>query len=143
MQQPLYKEAILCLMFAMAEADTQLSNDELIACITMKDIFPGYTEQDIISYYNEYKKRFADKGFSETAHIFVKQIPPELHMATLSIIADVAVTNFHMDIKEGSFMSIVANAMGVTDVAVKTLLLASLSKKLLMNINTEHSTWNN
>jgi uncharacterized tellurite resistance protein B-like protein len=135
MNASLYKEAMLCLMFAVVDADKKLDNDELVECITMKDVFNGYSEQQIIALYNEYKKRFSDKGFSETAAIFVQQIPAELHMATLSIMADIAVIDFDVDMQEGSFISIVANAMGIAEVSVKTLLLAALSKKLLMDMN--------
>lgn len=135
MNTSLYKEAMLCLMFAMADADKKLDNEELVECITMKDVFTGYTEPQIVALYNEYKKRLSDKGFSETAAIFVQQIPPELHMATLAIMADVAVIDFDVDMQEGSFISIVGNAMGISEVSVKTLLLAALSKKLLMDMN--------
>lgn len=91
-----YKEAILCLMFGMAEADGRMRDDELISIVTMKEIFKGYSEHDIVVLYKEYKERFSDKNFTE-----------------------------------------VANVMGVSDVAVKTLLLASLSKKLLMDVGRE------
>ena len=135
MQQQLYKDAILCLMFAMADADKTMNNDELVECVTMKDIFSIYTEQQIVALYSEYKKRFSDKGFNEIAQVFVPQIQPELYMAVLSFLADVAVIDFDVDIKEGSFISIVAHTMGISETAVKTILLTSLSKKLLFNIN--------
>ncbi|MCB9044772.1 MAG: hypothetical protein H6550_01410 [Chitinophagales bacterium] len=132
-----YKEAILCLMFGVAEADDHLREDELISIVTMKEVFKGYSEVDIINLYKEYKVRFEDKPFTETAYIMAKQIPAELYMGTLSILADIIVLDFNIDIKEGSFISIVANTMGISDVAVKTLLLASLSKKLLMTTGKE------
>lgn len=132
-----YKEAILCLMFGVAEADGGLRDDELINIVTMKEIFKGYSEHDIITLYKEYKKRFEDKSFSDIAHIMAGQIPPELHMATLSVLADIIVLDFNVDIKEGSFISIVANTMGISDVAVKTLLLTSLSKRLMMSAGKE------
>lgn len=132
-----YKEAIICLMFAVAEADDHLRDDELISIVTMKEIFKGYTEQDIITLYKEYKVRFEDKTFTDTAYIMAKQIPAELHMGVLSILADVILLDFNIDMKEGSFISIVANTMGISDVAVKTLLLTSLSKKLLMTAGKE------
>lgn len=132
-----YKEAILCLMFAAAEADSQMRDDELISIVTMKEIFKGYTEADIVVLYNEYKIRFTGKNFTETAYILASQIPSELFMGTLSILADVILLDFNVDQKEGSFISIVANTMGISDVAVKTLLLSSLSKKLLMNAGKE------
>ncbi|MCB0700618.1 MAG: TerB family tellurite resistance protein [Chitinophagales bacterium] len=128
-----YKEAILCLMFATAEADGQMREDELISIVTMKDVFRGHNEQDIIALYKEYKERFADKDFSETASIMTRQIPEELFLATLSILADIIVLDFNVDIKEGSFISIVANHMGISDTAVKVLLLTALSRKLMMN----------
>lgn len=133
----MYKEAILCLMFATAEADGQMRDDELISIVTMKDVFKGYTEHDIIVLYKEYKQRFADKNFTEIAYIMSSNIPAELYMGTLSIMADVIALNFDVDIKETSFISIVASIMGVADLTVKTLLLASLSKKLLMNVAQE------
>lgn len=132
-----YKEAILCLMFGVAEADGGLREDELINIVTMKEIFKGYSEHDIITLYKEYKKRFEDKSFSDIAYIMANQIPPELHMATLSILADIIVLDFNVDMKEGSFISIVANTMGISDVAVKTLLLTSLSKRLMMSAGKE------
>lgn len=132
-----YKEAILCLMFGMAEADGHMRDDELISIVTMKEIFKGYAEHDIVVLYKEYKSRFSDKNFTEIAYIMASQIPPELYMGTLSIMADIIALNFDVDMREGSFISIVANVMGVSDVAVKTLLLASLSKKLLMNVGQE------
>lgn len=124
-------------MFAVAEADDHLRDDELISIVTMKEIFKGYTEQDIVTLYKEYKVRFKDKTFSDTAYIMTKHIPPELHMGVLSILADVILLDFNIDMKEGSFISIVANTMGISDVAVKTLLLTSLSKKLLMTAGKE------
>ena len=133
--ETLYKEAILCLMFAMADADASMSNDELMQCATMQDILGTYTEPQIAALYADYKKRFAGKGFSETAQVFVQQIPVELHMAVLSFMADVAVIDFDVDIQEGSFISIAGNAMGISEVAIKTILLTSLSKKLLMDMN--------
>jgi uncharacterized tellurite resistance protein B-like protein len=129
-----FKEAILCLMFAVAEADGQMRDDELIAVVTMKEIFKGYHEQDIVQLYKEYKKRFEGMSFTDTANILARQIPDELAMATLSLLGDVIVLDFNVDIKESSFMSIVAHVMGVSDTAVKTLLLASLSKKLMINV---------
>lgn len=132
-----YKEAILCLMFGVAEADGQLREDELINIVTMKNVFNGYAEHDIITLYKEYKTRFEDKTFSDIAHIMVSQIPAELYMATLSVLADIIVLDFNVDMKESSFMSIVANTMGITDVAVKTLLLTSLSKRLMMSAGKE------
>lgn len=133
----MYKEAILCLMFATAEADGHMRDDELISIVTMKDVFKGYTEHDIIVLYKEYKQRFADKTFTEIAYTMSSNIPAELYMGTLSIMADVIALNFDVDMKETSFISIVANIMGVADLTVKTLLLASLSKKLLMNVGQE------
>lgn len=124
-------------MFTMAEADTHLSNEELITVVTMKDVFTDYTEQDIITLYREYKVRFEGKGFAEICNVMVRQIPEELYMGTLSVLADVAVTDFNIDLKEGSFISIVASAMGISDVSTKTLLLASLSKKLMVNAGSE------
>lgn len=132
-----YKEAILCLMFGVAEADGHLCEDELINIVTMKEVFKGYSEQDIITLYKEYKTRFEDKSFGDIAHIMAGQIPPELHMATLSVLADIIVLDFNVDMKEGSFISIVANTMGITDVAVKTMLLTSLSKRLMMSAGKE------
>ncbi len=132
-----YKEAILCLMFGVAESDGQLREDELINIVTMKEVFKGYSEHDIITLYKEYKTRFEDKSFSDIAHIMVSQIPPELHMATLSVLADIIVLDFNVDMKEGSFISIVANTMGISDVAVKTMLLTSLSKRLMMTAGKE------
>lgn len=132
-----YKEAILCLMFGMAEADGRMRDDELISIVTMKEIFKGYSEHDIVVLYKEYKERFSDKNFTEIAYIMASQIPAELYMGTLSVLADIIALDFNIDIKEGSFISIVANVMGVSDVAVKTLLLASLSKKLLMDVGRE------
>ncbi len=58
-------------------------------------------------------------------------------MATLSVLADIIVLDFNVDMKESSFMSIVANTMGITDIAVKTLLLTSLSKRLMMSAGKE------
>ncbi|MBS1772880.1 MAG: TerB family tellurite resistance protein [Bacteroidetes bacterium] len=135
MEPNLYKEAILCLMFSMAEADTSMSNEELMGFVTMKDVFAGYTEPQIITLYNEYKKRFTNLGFAEKANVFVTQIPQELHMATLSLLADVAVVDFNVDVKEGSLISVVASTMSLSHESVKTLLLAALSKKLLLNMN--------
>lgn len=120
-------------MFATAEADGQMRDDELISIVTMKNIFHGYHESDIMSLYKEYKTRFAEKPFTEVANIMSRQIPEELYMATLSILADIIVLDFNVDIKEGSLISIVAASMGVSDMAVKTLLLTSLSKKLMIN----------
>lgn len=128
-----YKEAILCLMFAVAEADDHIRDDELVSIVSMKEVFKGYTEQDIFTLYNEYKSRFADNSFSDIAGTMCTHIPEELFMGTLSVLADIIVLDFNVDIKEGSFISIVANFMGISDVAVKTLLLTSLSKKLMMN----------
>lgn len=132
-----YKEAILCLMFGMAEADGQIRDDELISIVTMKEIFKGYSEHDIVVLYKEYRERFSSKNFTEISYIMVSQIPAELYMGTLSALADIIALNFNIDMKEGSFISIVANTMGISDVAVKTLLLASLSKKLLMDVGKE------
>lgn len=132
-----YKEAILCLMFGMAEADGQIRDDELISIVTMKEIFKGYSEHDIVVLYKEYRERFSEKNFTEISYIMVSQIPAELYMGTLSVLADIIALNFNIDMKEGSFISIVANTMGISDVAVKTLLLASLSKKLLMDVGKE------
>lgn len=129
-----FKEAIICLMFAAAEADGQMRNDELIAVVTMKEIFKGYTEADIVQLYKEYKQRFENLSFTDKAHILARQVPEELAMGTLSMMADVIVLDFNVDIKEGSFISIVANVLGISDVAVKTLLLTSLSKKLIINM---------
>ena len=58
-------------------------------------------------------------------------------MATLSLLADVAVVDFDVDIQESSLISLAANAMNINETSVKTLLLASLSKKLLHNIGKE------
>jgi hypothetical protein len=135
MQQTLYKEAILCLMFAIADADASMSNDELMQCATMQDILGTYTEPQIAALYADYKKRFTGKGFSETAQVFVQQIPVELHMAVLSFMADLAVIDFDVALQEGSFISIAGNAMGISEVGIKTILLTSLSKKLLMDMN--------
>lgn len=132
-----YKEAILCLMFAVAEADDKIRDDEMVSIISMKDIFKGYADVDILNLYKEYQGRFSEQTFSEIAYIMTKQIPEELYMGTLSVLADIIVLDFNVDMKEGSFISIVANNMGISDVAVKTLLLASLSKKLLLNMNNE------
>lgn len=132
-----YKEAILCLMFAVAEADGHIRDDELVTIVTMKEIFKGYSEQDIVALYKEYKTRFEDKSNTEIAFIMTQQIPEELFMGVLSIMADIIVLDFNVDMKEGSIISIVANAMGITDVAVKTLLVASLSKKLMMSAGKE------
>lgn len=132
-----YKEAILCLMFGMAEADGSMRDDELISIVTMKEIFKGYSEHDIVVLYKEYKERFSDKNFTEIAYIMASQIPAELYMGTLSVLADIIALDFNIDMKEGSFISIVANVMGISDTAVKTLLLASLSKKLLMDVGRE------
>jgi uncharacterized tellurite resistance protein B-like protein len=137
MQSPLYKEAILCLMFAMAEADATINNDELIAVITMKDVFRGYSEADIMELYREYKNRFADAGFAGICNVMVRQIPSELHMGTLSILADMATIDFDVSMQEGSFISIAAATMGISDIAVKTLLLTSLSRKLLLQTGEE------
>lgn len=132
-----YKEAILCLMFAVAEADDKIRDDEMVSIISMKDIFQGYADVDILNLYKEYQERFAQQTFSETAHIMTQQIPEELYMGVLSVLADIIVLDFNVDMKEGSFISIVANCMGLSDVAVKTLLLASLSKKLLLDMNKQ------
>lgn len=132
-----YKEAILCLMFAVAEADDTIRDDELVSIVTMKEVFKGYTEYDILTLYKEYKERFAEHTFSDTAYIMTQQIPEELYMGTLSVLADIIVLDFNVDMKEGSFISIAAHHMGISDVAVKTLLLASLSKKLMMNVGKE------
>jgi uncharacterized tellurite resistance protein B-like protein len=137
MQSPLYKEAILCLMFAMAEADATINNDELIAVITMKDVFRGYSEADIMELYREYKSRFADTGFAGICNVMVRQIPSELHMGTLSILADMATIDFDVSMQEGSFIAIAAATMGISDIAVKTLLLTSLSRKLLLQTGEE------
>lgn len=126
---------MLCLMFAIAESDAKLGNDELTDIVTMRNIFTDYAEQDIISLYKEYKNRFKNKGFSEISSVMVGQIPDELRIGTLSILADIAVTDFNIDKKEGAFFSIVAHAMGITDLAMKTLLMAALSKKLLMDVS--------
>lgn len=128
-----YKEAILCLMFAVAEADGHMREDELISIVTMKEVFKGYSEQDIVALYHEYKSRFEDKNYTEIAYIMAKQIPEELFMGVLSVLADIIVLDFNVDMKEGSIISIIANTMGISDIAVKTLLVASLSKKLMMN----------
>lgn len=133
----MYKQAILCLMFAMAEADKALRDEELVSIVTMREIFKDYTEHDIVMLFQEYRQKFADKNFTEIAYITVRQIPAELYMGVLSVLADVIVLDFNIDAKEGAFISIVANTMGISDVAVKTLLLTSLSKKLLMNIGKE------
>lgn len=133
----MYKEAILCLMFAVAEADGAMRDDELISIITMREIFKDYSEHDIVVLFHEYKQRFADKSFTEVAYIMAKQIPAELYMGVLSVMADIIVLDFNVDMKEGSFISIAANTMGISDTAVKTLLLTSLSKKLLMNMGKE------
>ena len=122
-------------MFAMADADASMSNDELMECSTMQDILGTYTEPQIAALYADYKKRFTSKGFSETAQVFAQQIPVELHMAVLSFMADVAVIDFDVAMQEGSFISITANAMNISEVAVKTILLTSLSKKLLTDMN--------
>lgn len=137
MTTPLYKEAILCLMFAMADADKTMRSEELMQCTSMQSILSTYTEPQIAELYKEYKKRFTDKGFGETAAVFVQQIPAELHMAVLSFMADVAVIDFDVAIQEGSFISIVANTMNISEVAVKAILLTSLSKKLLNDMNTD------
>lgn len=120
-------------MFAMANADGHLTNDELAELVTMKDIFPNYSEADIIALYKEYKGKFRGAGFNELCNVMIPQIPQELHMGVLSILADTATVDFDMDMREGSLISIAANMMGISDVAVKTLLLASLSKKLLID----------
>lgn len=133
----MYKEAILCLMFATAEADGQMRDDELISIVTLKEVFKGYSEHDIIVLYKEYKTRFADKNFTEIAYTMANNIPAELYMGTLSIMADLIALNFDVNMKESSFIMIVASIMGVSDLTVKTLLLASLSKKLLMNVAQE------
>lgn len=137
MEGVIYKHAILHLMFAMAEADGKFSDIELIEIVTMKDVFRGYSEQSIVAIYKDYKANFAEKGFAEICDIMVTHIPNELHMATLSLMSDIAVTDFDVDIQESSLISIAANAMGIHETAVKTLLLASLSKKLLYNIGQE------
>ena len=124
-------------MFAMADADKTMSNLELMECVSMQDILSTYTEPQIAELYAAYKKRFVDKGFAETAAVFVQQIPAELHMAVLSFMADVAVIDFDVAQQEGSFISITANAMNISEVAVKTILLTSLSKKLLMDMNKD------
>jgi uncharacterized tellurite resistance protein B-like protein len=129
-----FKQAILCLMFAMAEADGKITNDELVSLVTMKDLFRDYDEADVMALYHEYRSRFANIGFSEICNVMVRQIQPELHMGALSYLADAATVDFDVDIKEGSFISIAANAMGISDTAVKTLLLSSLSKKLMQDI---------
>lgn len=128
-----YREAILCLMFAAADADGKMDDNELVSIVTMRNVFREQTEADIMALYKEYQVRFADKQFSEIAEIMSRQIPEELYMATLSLLADIIMMDFNVDIKEGSFISIVGNCMGISDTAVKTLLLASLSKKLLMS----------
>lgn len=133
-----YKESILCLMFAMAEADGKMSNDELITIVTMKNIFKNYSEQNIIQLYKEYQTRFADKTFTDIVITMVKHIPSELHMGTLSLLADVAVTDFDVDIQESALFSIVANTMGVSDTALKTILISSLSKRLLLEVGEQH-----
>lgn len=137
MENEFYKQAILCLMFAMAEADGKFNDTELIEVITMKNVFSEYAEHDIMALHREYQTRFQDKGFAEICNIMVRQIPQELHMATLSLLADVAVADFDVDLQESSLISLAANAMNINEAAVKTLLLASLSKKLMLNIGKE------
>ena len=132
-----YKEAVLCILFAMAEADGNVSSEEMSKILTMKEAFNGYSEHNIVALFDEYRQRFADKSFTEITNVMVPQIPEELFMGTLSIMADIAVVDFDVDIKEGSLISIVANAMDITDVAVKTLLLASLSKKLMVTASKQ------
>lgn len=132
-----YKEAVLCLLFAMADADGHVSSEEMTEILTMKDVFNGYSEHNIAALYDEYRQRFSDKSFAEITTIMVQQIPEELFMGTLSVLADIAVVDFDVDMKEGSLISIIANAMGVTDVAIKTLLLASLSKKLMVSASQQ------
>lgn len=121
-------------MFAAAEADEQLRDDELVSIVTMKDVFKGYAESDIITLYKEYKNRFSEKSYMEISRIMVPQIPEELYMGTLAILADLIVLDFNIDMKESSFISIVASVMGHNDIVVKTLLISSLSKKLLMDV---------
>lgn len=128
-----FKEAILCLMFAAAESDGNMRDDELVSIVTMKEVFKGYSEADIVGLYREYKKRFSEKPNEEIAHIMSRQIPDELSLATLSLLADIIVLNFNVDVNEGSFITTAASAMGISDVAVKTILMTSLSKKLMMN----------
>ena len=94
MENQFYKQAILCLMFAMAEADGKFNDTELIEVITMNNVFQEYAEHDIMALHREYQTRFQDKGFAEICNIMVRQIPQELHMATLSLLADVAVVDF-------------------------------------------------
>ena len=132
-----YKESILCLLFAMAEADEKFDEAELASIITMKEIFKGYAEHDIVNLFKEYRTRFAEATFSEICAMMLKHLPKELHLGTLSLMADIAVVDFDVDIKESALMSIVANAMGISDTAMKTLLLAALSKKLLMDMGQE------
>ncbi|MEZ5017487.1 MAG: TerB family tellurite resistance protein [Flavipsychrobacter sp.] len=129
-----YKEAVLCLMFAMAEADGEVDNNELITIITMKNIFTNYDEVSIIALYKSYQVKFAESSFVEIVGAMLKQIPAELHMGTLSLLADVAVSDFDVDGQESASFSIIANAMNVSDTALKTILLTSLSKKLLIDI---------
>ncbi len=132
-----YKEAVLCILFAMAEADGNVSAEEMSEILTMKEAFNGYSEHNIVALFDEYRQRFSDKSFTEISNVMVSQIPEELFMGTLSIMADIAVVDFDVNLKEGSLISIVANAMGITDVAVKTLLLASLSKKLMLTASQQ------
>lgn len=129
-----YKEAVLCLMFAMAEADGKVSNEELITIITMKNIFTNYDETSIVGLYKSYQTKFAEKSFVQIVDTMLKQVPVELHMGTLSLLADVAVSDFDVDRQESASFSIIANAMNVSDTALKTILLTSLSKKLLTDI---------
>lgn len=132
-----YKESILCLMFAMAEADEKFNQEELAAIVTMKDVFEGYEEHTIVNLFKEYRTRFADMTFSDITFTMLQHLPKELHLGTLSFLADVAVVDFDVDIKESALMSIVANAMGVSDTAMKTILMTSLSKKLLLDMGKE------
>lgn len=132
-----YKEGILCLMFAMAEADGNVGDNELIHLVSMKNIFPAYTEGAIMGLYREYQEKFKDSTYSEIAAGMIRHIPEELYMGTLSLLADVAVCNFDVDVKESSLLSIIANMMNVSDTAVKVLLLSSLSKKLLLDVGKQ------
>lgn len=132
-----YKESILCLMFAMAEADEKFDQDELTAIITMKDVFESYEEHTIVNLFKEYRTRFAEMTFTDITNTMVKHLPKELYLGTLSFMADVAVVDFDVDIKESALMSIVANAMGISDTAMKTVLMTSLSKKLLLDMGKE------
>jgi hypothetical protein len=58
-------------------------------------------------------------------------------MGTLSILADMATIDFDVSMQEGSFIAIAAATMGISDIAVKTLLLTSLSRKLLLQTGEE------